>query len=716
MKQRDYYRRDTVHQKAWVFWLILLSGVALSLLAFKFSQEWDRRTQQAIFQQQVDNVVATLNKELSINIEVLLGLNALFRSSQHVDRDEFYSYTHPILVRFDTIQALEWVPLVKGDKRLEHEKQARQEGLENYVIIQGSRAGTMVAADQRDEYFPVYYVEPLIGNEIVLGFDLATNSSRLEMMRESASSGQVRATAGIPLLQGDLGLLVAVPLYRGDKDSELLGFTIGVYRISEMVEKILASVNFDSTKSNITIWDVAGGKQVKQLFSITAEDTPADDRIYTELISVAGRQWQVSMSPSKLFFEERESLAHWIILAVGLCLSLLITQYVRILRFREAKVSYLVGQRTEELALSERTTNTVIDSALTAVVTIGKRGTVRRFNPAAEKMFGYTQQEVVGQNVKILMPEPYHSQHDRYLENYQKSGEAKIIGIGREVQGRRKDGSVFPVLLSVGEARVDSDPIYVGTLLDITLQKEAELALIRARNSAENANKQKSEFLNMMSHELRTPLTVILGYLPILQKIEALPPPEMIADIAKDIDASGQHLLVLINDLLDLSKIEAGSMKLNQKLIPACEVVGSVIDKLNNAAREKGLELLNQAGTELMFADPVRLQQILINLIGNAIKFTQQGSITISSSREHGFVELTVTDTGSGMAEEDLLVIFEKFRQLDSSSTRNRGGTGLGLAITERLVQLHGGIIRVTSTLGEGSCFSFTIPESGGNT
>jgi signal transduction histidine kinase len=126
--------------------------------------------------------------------------------------------------------------------------------------------------------------------------------------------------------------------------------------------------------------------------------------------------------------------------------------------------------------------------------------------------------------------------------------------------------------------------------------------------------------------------------------------------------------------------------------------------------------LLNQAGTELMFADPVRLQQILINLIGNAIKFTQQGSITISSSREHGFVELTVTDTGSGMAEEDLLVIFEKFRQLDSSSTRNRGGTGLGLAITERLVQLHGGIIRVTSTLGEGSCFSFTIPESGGNT
>jgi signal transduction histidine kinase len=270
------------------------------------------------------------------------------------------------------------------------------------------------------------------------------------------------------------------------------------------------------------------------------------------------------------------------------------------------------------------------------------------------------------------------------------------------------------MLLAVGEARVESDPIYVGTVLDITLQKEAEQALINAKNSAERANRQKSEFLNMMSHELRTPLTVILGYLPMLKKADALPPPDLIAEIATDIDTSGQHLLILINDLLDLAKIESGSMSLLQEPVVASDAVSSVMAKLRKSAEQQGLELHNQAHALQVYADPLRLQQILINLIGNAIKFTQQGSITVETKEVPGFVEISVVDTGSGIAEEDLAVVFEKFRQIDSSSTRSRGGSGLGLAITQQLVELHGGQITVASHLGEGSRFSFTIPVNGG--
>ncbi|TVO71947.1 CHASE domain-containing sensor histidine kinase [Sedimenticola selenatireducens] len=702
-------------QQNWVLWLILLSGVTLTVIAFRFSISWENRSQQLIFQHRVDGIVATLNKELAINIEVLLSLNSLFQSSQHVDRGEFEIYTKSKLARFDTIQALEWVPRVSDDERMGHEQQARNEGLENYVITQGSRAGTMVAADKRAEYYPVYYVEPLSGNEIVIGFDLASNSSRKAVMQEAAARGEVRATTGIQLLQGDLGIMIAVPLFSQDEARQLLGFNLGVYRIARIVSKVFELSYIDPAEFHMKIWDsstVSGSPAL--LYSNADESQESATRTYTASLAVAGRTWRIELTPTDQFIAEGGMAGPWVILVAGLLLSLLLTQYVRVLRYREAKVRYLVEQRTQELALSERTTNTIVDSAVTAVITIDKHGSVRRFNPAAEKIFGYASDEVVGNNVKMLMPEPYQSEHDRYLQNYQQTGDAKIIGIPREVSGLRKDGAVFPMLLSVGEARVESDPIYVGTVLDITLQKEAEHALIHAKNLAERSNRQKSEFLNMMSHELRTPLTVILGYLPLLKKAEALPPSETVAAIAADMDASGQHLLALINDLLDLSKIEAGSMRLHREMISAREVTDSVMSKLAPAAEKKGLELVNRTVDELMYADPLRLQQILINLIGNAIKFTQHGTIQVEAELIAGFVQMTVADTGSGIAAEDLPVIFDKFSQIDSSSTRSLGGSGLGLAITRQLVQLHGGEISVTSQLGKGSQFIFTIPVSGG--
>ena len=701
-------------QQSWVLWLILLSGITLTVIAFRFSVSWEKRSQQLIFQHRVDGIVATLNKELAINIEVLLSLNSLFQSSQHVDRGEFEIYTKSKLARFDTIQALEWAPRIRDDERAGHERQARNEGFENYVITQGSRAGTMVAADKRAEYYPVYYVEPLIGNEIVIGFDLASNSSRKAVMQQATASGEVRATTGIQLLQGDQGILIAAPLFSQDESGQLRGFNLGVYRIARIVSKVFELSHIDPAEFSMKIWDSTVSENPTILYSNDVESQVADAPTYTASLAVAGRTWRIDLTPTDRFIADGGTGGPWVILVAGLLMSLLLTQYVRVLRYREAKVRYLVEQRTQELALSERTTNMIVDSAVTAVITIDKHGSVRRFNPAAEEIFGYAGDEVVGHNVKMLMPEPYHSEHDSYLQNYQQTRNAKIIGIGREVSGRRKDGTVFPMLLSVGEAWVDSDPIYVGTVLDITLQKEAEHSLIHAKNLAERSNRQKSEFLNMMSHELRTPLTVILGYLPLLKKAEALPPSETVAAIAADMDASGQHLLALINDLLDLSKIEAGSMRLHREMISAREVTDSVMSKLEPSAEKKGLELVNRTADELMYADPLRLQQILINLIGNAIKFTQHGTIQVGSELIDGFVQLTVADTGSGIAAEDLPVIFDKFSQIDSSSTRNLGGSGLGLAITKQLVQLHGGEISVTSQLGKGSQFVFTIPVNGG--
>lgn len=703
-------------QQVWIHWLILLVGVTLTLGAFLFVKQWEDQSQRQAFRDRGDIIFATLSKELAINIEALLGLNELFQASDHVTREEFRIFTHSKLVRFDTIQALEWVPRITADQRAAHETEARREGLSDYMITQGSRAGTMVAAGARDVYFPVYYAEPRTGNELVIGFDIASIHSRLAVLQLAAEADDVRASAGIRLLQGDLGFLVAVPLFTREGVRSLRGYMLSVYRIERVMRAVISQAHIDDSEFGLAIWDVTQAAKPQQLFSNGDGMGEDESALFTRKLPFAGRTWEIRMNPSRLFLQNVGGVTSWVILVAGLLLSLLLTQYVRILLVRSKRVRYLVEQRTRELERSERTTNTILDTAITSVITIDKKGIVQRFNPAAERTFGYDQAEVIGQNVKMLMPEPYHSAHDQYLRHYQRTGEARVIGSGREVTGRRKDGSLFPMLLSVGEAKVDDDALYIGTVLDITLQKEAEIALINAKNNAERANRQKSDFLNMMSHELRTPLTVILGYLPLLKNAQTLPPSKTIVEIARDIDLSGQHLLRLINDLLDISKIEAGSMNLHREHIEVGAAVESVVSKMQQQAEQKGIVLINQSGDEKVFADPLRLQQILINLIGNAIKFTRQGSIRVESKSLPDAVEVAVIDTGSGIPETDLPYIFDKFRQADSSSTRQLGGTGLGLAITERLVKLHGGRIMVTSREGEGSRFSFTIPAKGGDT
>jgi signal transduction histidine kinase len=251
--------------------------------------------------------------------------------------------------------------------------------------------------------------------------------------------------------------------------------------------------------------------------------------------------------------------------------------------------------------------------------------------------------------------------------------------------------------------------VYIGVLTDITAQKQTEQALIQAKESAEEANRQKSFFLNVMSHELRTPLTVILGYLPLLEKVDKMPEPAVVAQIARDMNLSGNYLLELITDLLDISKIEAGQMKLSREYTNARTLVQKALHKFSNQAETKGIRLINEIQDFTFKVDPKRFQQILINLVGNALKFTKQGEIKVSAWKRQDVVSFRVSDTGIGIPTDELPYIFDTFRQVDKSSTREVGGTGLGLAITKRLVELHGGSIKAKSKEGFGTSISFTI-------
>ncbi|MFQ5344758.1 MAG: response regulator [Mariprofundus sp.] len=366
-----------------------------------------------------------------------------------------------------------------------------------------------------------------------------------------------------------------------------------------------------------------------------------------------------------------------------------------------------------ERVCAEQKVQSIIDNVADGVVMIDDHGLVHEFSPSAERIFGYSRDEVMQQNINILMPEPDHQHHDHYLQDYRETGKRTIVGSSREVTGLRKNGDTFPMELSVQETSLGEDRFFIGILRDITERKKAEEELLLAKQKAEEATRAKSDFLANMSHEIRTPMNAIigLGHLAMMTDLTAKQ-----RDYLKKINSSADALLGIINEILDFSKIEANKLDIESIEFNLLDVLDNVTNMIAFKASEKGLEFLIDIKSDFetnLIGDPLRLGQVLINLVNNALKFTEEGEIilsvdTVESTDKTVTLEFSVKDTGIGMTPEQMGKLFRAFSQADGSTTRKYGGTGLGLTISKRLVEMMGGEIGVESVAGEGSRFHFT--------
>jgi len=354
----------------------------------------------------------------------------------------------------------------------------------------------------------------------------------------------------------------------------------------------------------------------------------------------------------------------------------------------------------------------ILDTAVDAIITIDGRGNIQEFNKSAERLLGYQAIEVVGHNVNMLMPEPYHSEHDGYLKNFRDTAETKIIGLGREVVARRKDGSTMPVRLAVGQVaqKKDDKLLFVGMLSDISERHALEESLRQAAEQAEHAAQAKSNFLANMSHEIRTPMNAILGFTDLLLHTELTP---IQREHLQTIRRSSGSLLSLINDILDTTKIEQGYLELESGAFSLKNLIEQIFSTLYLSAQAKGLHLETDypdSMPEYFMGDSLRIAQILTNLIGNAIKFTEQGGVKVKLSFADERVCIQVQDTGIGMTDAQAGSIFEPFTQADSSISRRFGGSGLGTTISRQLAETMGGEIQVETELGQGSSFYVWLP------
>jgi two-component system, sensor histidine kinase and response regulator len=356
----------------------------------------------------------------------------------------------------------------------------------------------------------------------------------------------------------------------------------------------------------------------------------------------------------------------------------------------------------------------IFDAVVDAIVTIDRSGHIQQWSSGAQRIFGYTPEEVIGQNLTILMPEPHRTRHAAYVGSFLKTGEAKIIGIGRELTAIRKDGTEFPIELAVSEVRSDDgEEFFTGIMRDITERKRSEAELVRAREDAEAANLAKSQFLATMSHEIRTPMNGVLGMANLLAATTLNSRQRRLVD---NVTRSGQALLGIINDILDFAKIESGKFEMSSVPFEPRDTISEMAELFSERCARKGLEFVYFIAEDVpavLVGDPMRLRQVLVNLVGNAVKFTERGEILVevSMARRDGdgvTLSFVVEDTGIGIPPEQKARIFDSFHQVDGSLTRARGGSGLGLAITRQLVELMGGEISVESEPGRGSRFSFT--------
>ncbi|MVN92932.1 PAS domain-containing sensor histidine kinase [Mucilaginibacter aquatilis] len=388
--------------------------------------------------------------------------------------------------------------------------------------------------------------------------------------------------------------------------------------------------------------------------------------------------------------------------------------------------------------------NAIIENAIDGIITISQRGVVESINPSACKLFGYVPDEVIGHNISMLMPQPDKARHDTYIERYQHTGHAHIIGIGREVTGLRKDGSVFPFRLAVSEVAVSGRKIYTGFIHDLSRAKEAEdrlkehaarlEELVEERTSSlketvqalefakeevsvslekeKELNQLKSRFVSMASHEFRTPLSAIQLSAVLIEKYAQQAESSNIKKHVTKIKAGVNNLTSILNDFLSLEKLEAGKTHAVSSTFDVLKFGEEITEEMQLVAKQDQNIIYQHTGTgNTVTLDRSLLKNCVVNLIGNAIKYSGENTfIEFNTELSASEFTITVKDNGIGIPPEDQKHLFEAFFR--AHNTGNIPGTGLGLNIVTRHVALMDGQIHFKSAVNQGTSFVLTFPLS----
>jgi len=696
---------DSKKSTRWAVLALLVIALLATFTAWRYAKQNVEAQANDRFQFRIQQTKAAIYDRMLAYEHVLRGGVGLFASSGNkVDQAAWQTYTATLNINenYPGILGLGFSRRILPAELAGHVAEIRKQGHPDYAIR---------PAGDRAEYTSILFLEPFDQlNQRAFGFDMFSEPTRRAAMEWARDSGKTTVSGKVKLVQEagknlQAGFLMYLPVYRGplpqnaaQRRAALLGYVYGQFRMNDLMQGVLGKSTADIA---LRIYDDAGVTESTLMYNSHPEHAK-EVSLYSDMqeIEINGRVWTLYFSSLPLFESAVNRVTPVVVAASGLSLTLLITLLLWSVLSTRARAQAMANTMTASLMEQKERLRSVIDTAVDAIIVISDGGIMESCNAATRNIFGYTPEELLGKNVSMLMPEPYHNQHDSYLQRFLQTGVAHVIGIGREVTGLRKDGSTFPMELSVGEMHSGNRRKFTGMVRDITERKKID--------------RLKSEFVSTVSHELRTPLTSIRGSLGLVLggvTGELPAPSKNLLDIAY---RNTERLVRLINDILDIEKIESGKMSFEMKPQYLMPIIEQAIETSRAYGDQYGVsfELVATLPEAKVYVDHDRLTQVMTNLLSNAAKFSQQnGRVEISVTSSQGKFRVSVSDHGEGIPDAFRSKIFQKFSQADASDTKKKGGTGLGLSITKAMIEQMGGSMGFDSQVGVGSCFYFELPE-----
>ena len=717
-------------------WLIL--GIFLIATATLYAV-LERTSEQQIHQRFLSHAERERNRilgHLADFAQILRGGAAFIQASDEVSRKEWKSYVDNL--RLDStlpgIQGVGFAQMIRPEEKTAHERTIRAEGFPEYTII---------PAGQREEYSSIVYLEPdTEQNRRAFGYDMFSEAVRRNAMERARDSGEPALSGRVTLVQEDgqnvqPGFLIYVPTYRHGqapaeikaRRSELVGFSYGPFRTHDLLRNLFDRDNKDI---EIRLYDEEAAPE-KLIFDSSAETDgqPGGRQQVTLPIEFGGHRWIASFRSHPEFDRITGTRLPNTIAIVGTLCGLMAFFWVR----RSSLYNRRITAYAERQHENEQRLRTLIDTMPDIVCLKDGAGRWTEANSVLLQLLGLSDTDFreLSNGRPVAEKHPGSAALRALAASDEAAWQNECLRDELTLRDSEQVERVFDIAKVSLRNQAGNRHALVMVGHDITERKRAEAELKRhqfhleelvasrtadllvTKEAAEAANRAKSTFLANMSHELRTPMNAIIGLTHILSRCNTDPGQR---DKLNKIGHAADHLLLLLNDILDLSKIDAGHLTLEKTPLRLGHIVANVESLVCDKVARKGLHFRVEldprtANTELL-GDPIRLQQILLNLTDNALKFTEEGYVslratTLTSTDKALIVNLSVEDSGIGIPPAAQERIFSPFEQADSSTTRQHGGTGLGLAIVQRLVQLMDGKIELTSAPGKGSSFTLTL-------